>query len=117
MWFQHDGVPAHFSAQNQQHLNTQFPDRWLGHGGPASRPARLLDLNPLDFFLWGHLKEIVYRDMPTDMEDLTAKFQAAVATIAADMLRSVQAGIPQRAVACRQLHGGHFEHLLQLPPS
>jgi hypothetical protein len=27
MWFQHDGVPAHFSAQTQQHLNTQFRDR------------------------------------------------------------------------------------------
>jgi hypothetical protein len=22
MWFQHDEVPAHFSAQTQQHLNT-----------------------------------------------------------------------------------------------
>jgi hypothetical protein len=29
MWFQHDGAPAHFSAQTQQHLNTQFSDRWL----------------------------------------------------------------------------------------
>jgi hypothetical protein len=51
------------------------------------------------------------------MEYLTAKFHAAVATIAADMLWSVQASILQCAVACRQMHGGHFEHLLQLPPS
>jgi hypothetical protein len=35
MWFQHDGAPAHFSSQTQQHLNTQFPDRWLGRGGPV----------------------------------------------------------------------------------
>jgi hypothetical protein len=74
--------------------------------------VRLLDLNPLDFFLWEHLKEIVYMDPPTDMEDLTAKFHAAVTTIDADMLHHVQASIPRRAVACRQTHGGLFEHLL-----
>jgi hypothetical protein len=101
MWFQRDGAPAHFSAQTQQHLNTQFPDRWLGRGGPVLWPARSPDLNPLDFFLWGHLKEIVHRDPPTDMEDLTKKFDAAVTTIDADMLRHVQANIPRRAVTCR----------------
>jgi hypothetical protein len=61
MWFQHDGAPAHFSAQIQQHLNTQFPYRWLGRGGRVSWPTRSPDLNLLDFFLWGHLKEIVCR--------------------------------------------------------
>jgi hypothetical protein len=86
MWFQHNGALAHCNAQTQQHLNTQFPDRWLGRGGPISWPVRSPDLNSLDFFLWGHLKEIFYRDLPTDMEYLTAKFHAAVATIAADML-------------------------------
>jgi hypothetical protein len=112
MWFQHDGAPAHFSAQTQQHLDIQFPDRWLGRGGPVSWPAISPDLIPLDLFLWGHLKEIVYRDPPTDIEDLLAKFHAAVATIDADMLRRVQASIPRRAAACRRMRGGHFEHLL-----
>jgi hypothetical protein len=36
MWFEHDGALAHFSAQTQLHLNTQFPDKWLGRGGPIS---------------------------------------------------------------------------------
>jgi hypothetical protein len=51
MCFQHDGMPVHFSARTQQHLNTQFSDRWLGRGSPVSLPVRSLDLNPLDFFL------------------------------------------------------------------
>jgi hypothetical protein len=46
------------------------------------------------------------------MEDLTAKFHAAVATIDADMLRRVQASVQRRAVACRRMHTGHFEDLL-----
>jgi hypothetical protein len=101
MRFKHDGAPAHFSTRTQEHLNTQFADRWLGRGGPVSWPARSPDLNPMDFFIWGHLKETVYKDPPTDIEDLLAKFHAAVATIDADMLRRVQASIPRRAVACR----------------
>jgi hypothetical protein len=105
---QHDGAPAHFSAQTEQHLNTQLPDRWLGHGDSVSWPARSPDLNPPDFFLWGQLKKIVYRDLLTDMEDLTAKFHAAVATIDADMLRRVQASVQRRAVACWRLHGGQL---------
>jgi hypothetical protein len=32
------------------------------------------------------MKETVHRDLPTDMEDVTAKFHAAVATTDADML-------------------------------
>jgi hypothetical protein len=35
MWFQHDEAPAYFNAQTQQHLNTKFPDMWLGRGGPV----------------------------------------------------------------------------------
>jgi hypothetical protein len=63
------------------------------------------DLNIMDFFLWGHLKEIVYRDPPNDMEDLKAKFRAAEATIDAHMLQRVQASIPRRVVAFRRMRG------------
>ncbi|EZA62612.1 hypothetical protein X777_10243, partial [Ooceraea biroi] len=45
-------------------LNESFPDRWIGRGGRISWPARSPDLTPLDFFLWGHLKNEVYRDIP-----------------------------------------------------
>jgi hypothetical protein len=46
------------------------------------------------------------------MEDLTVKSHAAAVAIDADMLWCVQASIPQHVVACRRMHGGHFEHLL-----
>ena len=32
----------------------------IGQGGPVPWPARSPDLNPLDFWLWGHLKAMVY---------------------------------------------------------
>jgi hypothetical protein len=58
------------------------------------------------------VNKIVFRDPPTDMEDLTETFHAAVTTIDVDMLRRMLASIPGREVACRRMHVGHFEHLL-----
>ncbi|EZA53536.1 hypothetical protein X777_07004, partial [Ooceraea biroi] len=52
-------------------LNEPFPDRWIGRGGRISWPARSPDLTPLDFFLWGHLKNEVYRDIPNYNNDTT----------------------------------------------
>jgi hypothetical protein len=30
-------------------------DCWIAQGGPVAWPPRLLDLTPMDFFLWGHI--------------------------------------------------------------
>ncbi|KAJ4442849.1 hypothetical protein ANN_04442 [Periplaneta americana] len=56
--FLHDGAPAHFSRTARRYLDRRFPDRWIGRGGPIAWPPRSPDLNPLDFYLWGHLKFI-----------------------------------------------------------
>ncbi|KAJ4438672.1 hypothetical protein ANN_14619 [Periplaneta americana] len=36
-------------------VNIIFPNRWIGHAGPAVWPPRSLELNCLDFFLWGRM--------------------------------------------------------------
>jgi hypothetical protein len=57
MYFQHDGVPApHFNPRVKKCLNEQFPDRWIGCGGPHNWPLRPPDLTPLDF----HEKNMTY---------------------------------------------------------
>jgi hypothetical protein len=44
----------------REFLNNNYTNRWIGRRGPIAWPARSPDLNPLDFYLWGHLKTIVY---------------------------------------------------------
>nr|CAH7725180.1 unnamed protein product [Callosobruchus chinensis] len=34
MWYMHDGAPAHFSLVARQVLNENYPNRWIGRGGP-----------------------------------------------------------------------------------
>lgn len=65
MWFQHDGASTHFARTVQNHLNQQFPAQWIGRGRPIKWPPRSPDLTPLDFFLWGYMKSLVY-ETPVD---------------------------------------------------
>jgi hypothetical protein len=61
MWFLHDGVPPHFSADVRAFLNTNFLEWWIGRGGSQPWPLRSSNLDPIDFFLWGHVKSMVYQ--------------------------------------------------------
>jgi hypothetical protein len=43
-------------------------DQWVVRAGPTAWPLRPPVLNPLDFYLWGHLKSLVYA-VPVDNEE------------------------------------------------
>jgi len=42
------------------YLIESFPNRWLGRSGPIPWPLRSPDFTPLDYYLWGHMKTLVY---------------------------------------------------------
>ncbi|GFU46809.1 uncharacterized protein TNCV_434851 [Trichonephila clavipes] len=73
MWFQHDGAPAHFSADVRSALDTAYPGRWIGRGGPVNWLARSPDLSCPDFFLWDHMKSLVYASPVDSHEALVAR--------------------------------------------
>ncbi|KOX80743.1 hypothetical protein WN51_02031 [Melipona quadrifasciata] len=61
----HAHVQHQFSINEwagREFLNRQFPQRWIGRDGPLSWPPRSPDLTSLDFYLWGHAKELVYKN-------------------------------------------------------
>ena len=71
----------HFTHAVQGHLDQRFGQMWTDRGGPIAWPARSPDLTPLDYFLWGHMKSLVYETPVDSEEDLLARVMAA-----ADML-------------------------------
>ncbi|KAJ8918866.1 hypothetical protein NQ315_011157 [Exocentrus adspersus] len=58
-------------------LDREYSDRWIGKGGPVAWPARSPDLTPLDFCLWGSIKEKVYQDVPTTPENMMERIRNA----------------------------------------
>lgn len=114
MWFMQDGAPSHTSIVARQYLNTQFPNRWIGQYGPTAWPARSPDLNPLDFYLWGHVKSKVYAT-PVDTEDeLLPRIQAACQQIhdTPQVFERVRQSLIRRCRLCVENGGQHVEHLL-----
>lgn len=114
MWYMHDGAPAHFSAAVREYLNNVYPDRWVGRGGPQPWPARSPDLNSLDFFLWGHVKSLVYTTPINTLEELQERIVTAFETIrnTPGILQRVRESMRRRAEACLFSQGGHFQQFL-----
>ena len=110
IWFQHDGAPTHNYAAVKEHLNETFPGKWIGRGGPKEWPPRSPDLTPIDFFLWGYLKELM--EPPSSPEDLVAQLHAAFSKVEPSMLQRVQNDIEKRAFLCSRNNGQQFEQLL-----
>ena len=60
MWFQQDGAPPHCATAVRNRLSEEFPRRWIGRRGEMEWPPRSPDLTPMDFAVWGIVKEKVY---------------------------------------------------------
>lgn len=114
MWFQHDGAPPHFSVLVRDHLNATYRNNWIGRGGPVQWPPRSPDLTPIDFFLWGHMKEIVYETPVTDELDLVARIVEAAARINESInFGLVRENALRRFRLCNEVEGRHFEQKLK----
>jgi hypothetical protein len=60
LYFQHDGAPPHYTRHLREYSDESFSNRWLGRGKPLAWPPTSPDLTPLDCYLWGHMKALVY---------------------------------------------------------
>lgn len=100
MYFQQDGASPHYAIPVRAWLDEKFPGRWIGRRGPIEWPARSPDLTPCDFFLWGYLKNIVYRERPATIEELRDRITQACAEISVEMCDNVCQSVTQRFQCC-----------------
>ena len=77
LWYQQDGAPPHNSLNVSNILYRLFEDRWLAINGPHLWPPRSPDLTPLDYYVWGRIKNIVYSTPLTDKEDCIERVRNA----------------------------------------
>ena len=113
MYFQHDGAPPHYTRHVRDYLNESFPNRWLGRRGPVAWPPRSPDLTPLDYYLWGHMKTLVYETKVDSRASLRDRIFAAAEHIRKhpDNIASAIQSQLIRAENCLETRGGHFEQL------
>lgn len=112
LYFQQDGAPAHFALVVRQYLNTIFPNRYISRGGPVNWPPRSPDLTPLDFSIWGILKDEVYREPINSLDHLKARIIEEVNKITPETLLKTLKNLTKRINLCIAQNGNLFEHLL-----
>ena len=64
-----------------------------------------------NFYLWGSLKDDVYRRKPTALDNLQESIAMPCAAITLDTLQNVVHAAVRRLRQCLDADGGHFEHV------
>ncbi|KAJ8960883.1 hypothetical protein NQ318_020182 [Aromia moschata] len=86
---------------------------WIGRRGSIEWPARSPDFTPLDFFLWGHVQNSVFKQRPRNLEDLKVRITAEMRRIPAEVLhRATTVEFKYRLGHCLAVNGAQFEHLI-----
>lgn len=110
IWFQLDGAPAHSSYEVYEELNRMFEDRWIGRNGPWKWPPRSPDLTPLDFYIWGHLKSLVYSTPVRTREELLNRITTEINRIPRCQISRAIANVEARILKCLETNGRQIEN-------
>ncbi|GFU27883.1 uncharacterized protein TNCV_449841 [Trichonephila clavipes] len=89
LWFQQDGATCHTARATIDLLKDTLGDRLISRFGPVNWPPRSCDLTPLDYFLWGYVKSLVYADKPQTLDHLEDNIHGVIADIRPQMLGKV----------------------------
>ena len=114
MYFQHDGATPHSSREVRNVLNYRFPGRWIGRGGPHNWPVRSPELSPLDYCVWGWMKELIYSVKVVTRDALLGRILDALDRIRNSQrkLQRATRAVHNRAAACFAAGGDIFENQL-----
>ena len=107
VWFQQDGATCHTTNVTIELLGTVFENRIISRNSDVNWPSRSCDLSPLDYFLWGAVKDKCYANHPETIEALKHEIEVAIQEIQAGTIERVQKNWVDRMGYCRDSRGGH----------
>jgi len=114
MWFQQDGATCHTANETMALLRNKFNGRVISRNGDVNWPPRSCDLTPLDFFLWGYLKEKVYVDKPATIQELKDEIIRHINGIEPPLCLRVIENLDHRMEVCRRGRGAHLADIFSI---
>ena len=78
IWFQPDGTKCDTARATTELLREKFGDSIILRNCDIEWPPRSCDLTPLDYFLWGHLKSLVFSNKPDPLQALKVNIERAI---------------------------------------
>ena len=108
IWFQQDGVTCHTAEATRDVLSFVFEDRradvvWL---------PRSCDLTPLDYYLWGAVKDKCYADKPETIDALKDNIHETIGEIQLHIIDNVLKNWTDRVGYRMVSQGNHFNEII-----
>ena len=82
-------------------------DQYSGH-----LEAQFSDLSPVDFFLWGYIKNIVYAEKIRNIQYLQERITSVIETVTRDMIQKMWQEIEFRLDVSRATNVAHIDFKL-----
>lgn len=111
-WFQQDGATPHTARETMALLRDFFPEKLISRFGDIPWPPRSPDLTPMDFFLWGYLKNKVYESEPATISALKENIVREVNAISTSLLQRVARNTEARFQECVRRDGQHLDDVI-----
>ncbi|GFW04975.1 putative LOC100569746 [Trichonephila clavipes] len=112
LWFQQDGSTHHTACATIDLLKDTFGDRLISRFVPVNWPPISCDLTPLDYFLWGYVKSLVYADKPQMLDHLEDNIRRVIADIRPQMLEKVIENWTSRLDYIQTSHGSQMPEII-----
>ncbi|GFY03318.1 uncharacterized protein TNCV_1172761 [Trichonephila clavipes] len=93
-------------------LKDTLGDRLISRFGPVNWPQDLCDLTPLDYFLWGYVKSLVYADKPQTLDHLEDNIRRVIADIRPKCWKKVIENWTSRLDYIRASRGCHMPEII-----
>ncbi|GFU52059.1 putative DD41D transposase [Trichonephila clavipes] len=87
LWFQQDEATCHTAHATIDLLKDTFGDRLISRFGLMNWPPKSCDLTPLNFFLWGYVKSLVYATKPQTLDHLEDNIRRVIVRYTATNVR------------------------------
>jgi len=109
IWFQPDSSTCHTANVTIGLLHGTFENRIISRNDDVNWPPRSCDLTPLDYFLWGAVKDKCYANHPETIDDLKHEIENA---IEGHTIENVFKNWVDRMGYCKASRGSHMNEMV-----
>lgn len=111
--YQQDGASVHWALSVRDLLTHRLPNRWIGRSGPIEWPPRSPDLSINDFYLWAHMRDVIYRTPRAEsLQELAQRIELFLNNIDLETIKKTYKCFVRRCTRCVEQNGHHIEHIL-----
>ena len=109
LWFQQDDVTCHTAEATFDVLSPVLEDLFISRRANVVCPPQSCDLTPLDYYLWGTVKDTCYANKPETIDALKDNIREAVGAIPLHTIDNVLKNWTNRVDYCMASRGSHLD--------